>query len=43
MSKSDSIQQPSNKPIRLGDVSGGSVIKTPPKPTETGQAKPDKK
>jgi hypothetical protein len=43
MSKSDPIQKPSGQRIKVGDMSGGSIIKTPPKPTETGQTKPDTK
>ena len=43
MSKSDRIQKPLGQRIKIGDVSGGSIIKTPPKPTETGQSKPAEK
>jgi hypothetical protein len=42
MSKSDHIEQQPNEPIRIGDVSGGSHIKPPLKPPETGHSKPDK-
>lgn len=36
-SKKDSL--PVSKPVRTGDMNGGSDIKTPPKPMPTGHKK----